>query len=375
MNRRNDVVFRNKLQSIEDKLHAISQSRVTDGSTFGVVARPARHKSIVHTPKRPKKVSFQRKDCQKKPNKSYHHTSSAPFELTNNEVNDPELSIYEQADNTLVVETGLYGLGHFAKALFLLRDTFMACLGDRMNRVLGISKTQADHLVMIFDFLVASAHQSSAQAILNKYRDAKNAAPLLRQMEPDIMEFWKDQYHDARETNDHKETKPALYLLEEKATMETSIGVVHARILSARSSKATKTVAFDMHYTGYPRLALSPFTIKYMSHTAIDYAALQSQYQSLALPSFAAGSMYLPADDRSTKHSRLLWIPKQFCGTAEVKPFKSTMHTETKDSQAFHGFLSSLSDDLDLPEIASMRLKTKARYARLSPGKAVFYST
>ncbi|KAH7396823.1 hypothetical protein DE146DRAFT_52241 [Phaeosphaeria sp. MPI-PUGE-AT-0046c] len=364
--RRNDIVFRNKLQSIEDKLHAISQSKTTNGSSQGTVAQRTHQKPVVRVPKRSKKppVSLQKKESQKRPSMSYHSTDTAPSCQMTEDSNCPELSMYEQADKTLIIETSNYELGQFAKALFLLRDSFVSCLGGgsySINRVVSISKPQADHLGMLFDFLVASAHESSAQAIMNKYQDAANVAPSRVQL---ATNFEKRQDGNV---NDRKDTQKALYLVEENVTMETNIGAVHARILSARSSKGMMTLGFEFHYTGHQSLALSPFAINYMSHAAMDYNTKHSLYQSLAVPPYDFRSSCHPARNFTTanrhgrdktRDKRLLWIPKQFCSTPE----------------AFNGFLSVLSNDLDVPEIASMRLWGKVRDARFGRKSRIFYS-
>lgn len=225
----------------------------------------------VRVSKRPKTstISLKKKDCQKRPSKSYHSPDIAPSYQILEETDRPALSIFEQADKTLIIETGNFELSQFAKSLFLLRDSFVSCLGScSMNRVVSISKPQAEHFGMLLDFLVASAHESSARAIMDKYRHCVNAVPTRRPLSAGHEKHRGAQHHRKDETsNDHRETNTALYLIEENVTMETCMGAVHARILSARSKKTMVTLGFELQYAGHQKLTLSPFAINYMSPT------------------------------------------------------------------------------------------------------------
>lgn len=293
---------------------------MANGSSQETVTQITPRKPTLRVPKRSKTstISLQKKESQKRPSKSHRLIDVAPSYQILEATDCPALSVYEQADETLIIETGNYDLGQFATPLFLLRDSFVSCLGGiSINRDVSISKPQADHLAMLFDFLVASAHESSAQAIMSKYQNAAHLAPSTRQVQTS-----RQSRHQTRVANDHKDKQTILYLFEENITMTTFIGAIHARILSARSYKAMITLGFELQYTGHQRLALSPFAINYMSHALADHDIIRGPYRSLSMYFLdLAYKGFFTANTplrRGRKDKRLLWIPERFCGSEEV---------------------------------------------------------
>ena len=221
---------------------------MANGSSQETVTQITQRKPTIRVSKRPKTptMSLQKKESKKR-SKSHRLIDVAPSYQILEETDRPALSVYERADKALIIETGNYELNQFAKSLFLLRDSFVSCLGgSSINRDVSISKPQADHLAMLFDFLVASAHEFSAQAVMNKYHHAAHMAPSSRQIETS-----SPHLHQPKVVNNHKDKEALLYLFEESVTMTTSIGDVHARILSARSNKAMSTLGFELQYTGH----------------------------------------------------------------------------------------------------------------------------
>jgi hypothetical protein len=78
--------------------------------------------------------------------------------------------VYEQEDQTLHLDTGSFALHHLTKALMLLQETLIAPFDSaRTNRLTKISGPQVEHLHMLFDFLLASAHAASADCVMKKY--------------------------------------------------------------------------------------------------------------------------------------------------------------------------------------------------------------
>jgi hypothetical protein len=85
------------------------------------------------------------------------HIDRVRSEIPN--ISRPNIKIYEQADQTLVFDTGNYTLYQFTKPAMLLQDALTTSFERLKNKSsINISEAQLGHLQKLFDLLVASAY-------------------------------------------------------------------------------------------------------------------------------------------------------------------------------------------------------------------------
>lgn len=255
-------------------------------------------------PKQRKRVEFQRSVMPKNSSGVSSKTVCASrSEQLIIRVEHPKISIYEQADQTLVIETGNYTLHDIAKGLFLLRDSFIACLGGQINHIVSISAAQADDLGMLFDTLTAAAHDSSAHSIMRRYHQQPESHTYTGGTRIDLNKFRALRNQNQNKSISNSAEKGIFgYLIEQTLTMETTVGSVKARILSTRQKKAATTLGFVFDYTGSPTLGLSPFTVHYVSHAVVQYTSIQVTHQKwdqknlVCLDDALGRKIYVPPD-------------------------------------------------------------------------------
>ncbi|KAF2874253.1 hypothetical protein BDV95DRAFT_604441 [Massariosphaeria phaeospora] len=168
----------------------------------------------------------------------------------------PRLVVYEQADQTLVLDTGNYALNEITKPAILLQDSLIAAL-DTMHtaHISGISKTSIKKLEQLFDFVVASAHTASADIIARKYSDSAHAKELVQGCS--CKDVSKKQT---------RKTGLAICIEENCIELDTTVGSVNAKLLSGRTNVYSELLAFKFQYCGNAVLNLSPFAVDFVSY-------------------------------------------------------------------------------------------------------------
>lgn len=177
----------------------------------------------------------------------------------------PRINVYEHVDQTLFLDPGNYELHQITKPAMLLRDALQAAFQMmRTNRVTSISKPQMEQLQMLFDFLIASAHTASAETLTKQYSSNSRTKSPDRSLS--VRKYRYPKFQKQPITSRSIETKSLPYLEKENMNLETIVGSVRAKILSARSFVNSKTLAFIFEYCGNEVLGLSPFVVDYVSH-------------------------------------------------------------------------------------------------------------
>jgi hypothetical protein len=177
----------------------------------------------------------------------------------------PKVHIYEQADQTLILDTGNYALHEITKATMLLQDSLRTSFDAmRTNCSISISKAQVKNLQMLFDLVLASALTASADRVMHNYTSSStNMLP-----------------GQSLPTNQHKRTivgrqimstsstaqKASIYLRTQNMVLDTGVGSVEVEVLSAWSGTAPITLALTFEYLGYAHLGVSPFSVCFMSN-------------------------------------------------------------------------------------------------------------
>ena len=147
-----------------------------------------------------------------------------------------------------------------------LRDSLVASFNAiHTNPYVSISEVQTKHLEMLFDFLIASAHTASVETILKKY-GIGSGTKLLDQRFP--VSMYEDTVVQKRGISSSSMAKGSLpaYPEEKSLTLDTNMGSVKVKILSARTRTDSATLAFTFEYLGDANLGLSPYAVHYMSH-------------------------------------------------------------------------------------------------------------
>ncbi|CAO2658641.1 Nn.00g063640.m01.CDS01 [Neocucurbitaria sp. VM-36] len=283
--RRNDIVLRTKLQNIEDRLRAISQANPPRLPNSELSARPPSSRALFRVQRRQVRVSSTPIPPRSNAQNSLiiAASTSHPVQFRQNEVvrpnsvifNDPRISsfshayprvnIFEQEDQTLIVDTGNYGLHQITKSVLILRDSLIESLSTmRTKGATGISEPQIEQLQMLFDSLIASAHTASAEAIAKKY----GSMSLVKLLDGNsTVSKSKGNIIRKRDNDPISITKGSLpiYLEEKAMKLDTTLGSVDAKLLSARSIVASTTIEFNFWYYGNAQLSLSPFAVHFKS--------------------------------------------------------------------------------------------------------------
>lgn len=170
-------------------------------------------------------------------------------------------------------DTGNYTLRQITKPALLLRDSlFRSFQAMHINHVVSISKAQLEHLQVLFELFLASAHTESAEAIIEKYGDTSRAKLLDRGLPAKKCE--DTQRRDIQSSTIAKRSLPT-YLQVTDMTLDTNVGSVKGTVCSARSCIDSTTLAFTFEYLGDKSLGLSPFTVQFMAHEVTSYLPLQ----------------------------------------------------------------------------------------------------
>jgi hypothetical protein len=181
-----------------------------------------------------------------------------------------KINIYEQADQSLFLDTGNHALDQITKPAVFLRDSLIASLNAmRTNRIASISEAQAEHLQMLFDFLVASAHTASVDSITKQYSNSSGTKLLDRSFPTSESKGMIVQRGGTSSSSIVEAFLPAS-LEEISMTLNTVAGTVKAKILSARSYTDATTLAITFEYLGDTSLGLSAFAVDYMSHELVS---------------------------------------------------------------------------------------------------------
>ncbi|KAF1843155.1 uncharacterized protein K460DRAFT_418272 [Cucurbitaria berberidis CBS 394.84] len=289
--RRHDIVLRAKLQHIEDRVQAISLCNPPRLPSSGIYTQSPSNKSTVRVRRRQVRVTrapiqsrnYARGDITKA---SY---ASTPLQRRKNGVIIPhaavvdepyilpagyicpKINVVQQEDQTLFIDTGNYDLYQFTKPASLLRDFLAAAFHKmRASHFFSISDSQLEHLEMLLDCLVASAHTASAQNIAEKY-DNCSKLKSLKQSHP--IRKYKDARFRQRSMDSSSSMNRSLpfYPQEKKFKLDTIIGFVQASILSARSFRSSRTLAVVLQYYGNEALNLLPFAVEFASYELMNY--------------------------------------------------------------------------------------------------------
>jgi hypothetical protein len=162
---------------------------------------------------------------------------------------------------------------------------------------LGIGKAPLEHIQKLFDLLIASAHTSSAEHIMKKYGGIISAAKTGSEMPTNI----------TVSTSSINKSAVGTCLEDKTFSLDTDVGCIKTKILIARRSGDSRTVAFTFQYTGSESLNLSPLTIDFMSHELGDYYPLQR-------PFVPKGHKALTEDNVG----RIVGVHKEFLFSAQV---------------------------------------------------------
>lgn len=187
----------------------------------------------------------------------------------------PNVKVHEQADQTLVFDTGNYALHQVTKPAMLLQDSLTFCFEKLRNKTtVNIDGAQLTHLQKLFDMLVASAHTSSAENILDRYGPS-SYVKRYSQTPPPIFKS-RPNTSQRRRINSSIVNKRAIstYVDEKLLSLDTDVGRVKAKILMARCYGKSRTLAFEFEYSGLAALNVLPFAIDYMSHELGSYYPL-----------------------------------------------------------------------------------------------------
>ncbi|KAL5355678.1 hypothetical protein BJX96DRAFT_170900 [Aspergillus floccosus] len=269
--RRNDIILRTKLQSIEDKLCSISpHPHVEPPPAYS--ARP--HLRI---PRKQTKVIF--------PSIQANHPNKAPIRYPSENGKSkataasspnpspplypdggcPKIWIHEQPDSTYFFETGDVDLRSIIKPILLLQDYLITALdATRTGQVLRITSAQAEQFRLLFDLLMASAHSACADALLQQYSQV-------------LGPFEKRQTVHSEKEDAYRpsESNPLPMLVDEEGfSLDTTIGTIRANILISRWDREEKTLAFTFQYFGSRKSGLSPFVVEYRSQDIRSIANL-----------------------------------------------------------------------------------------------------
>ncbi|KAJ4365146.1 hypothetical protein N0V83_008764 [Neocucurbitaria cava] len=184
----------------------------------------------------------------------------------------PKVNIFEQEDRTLVIDTGNYDLDQITKSALLLRDPLINSLSRmRTMAAIGINKPQLEHLLTIFDLLIASAHTASAEAIAKKHGSIASVEPLDRRSTASRSKDLTIRRKDKEFTEIPKKYFP-MFLEEKTMKLGTIVGSVDAKLLSARSIIESKIIGFKLSYHGNAKLKLSPFSVQlFSSQPGVEY--------------------------------------------------------------------------------------------------------
>jgi hypothetical protein len=280
-NRRNDIVLRTKLQHIEDRLVAISQSNLsqqlilksTESSSKPPKFKfPNRQASVAGVQLHPRIRPRKRLPRSQSNSSPLDHPITPGIVLFNGSQSthfnhsSPKYSVYERVDDSLFLDCGNFSLHEITKPAILLRDTLMESLGMISNNLfVGFSELQRKHLLMLFDFLVASAHVVSAETITASYGNSASSAMFERGLLDGEFKYIKTHKRLTNSKTVANSFVPT-FLNERCTTLNTPVSSVKAQILSAWSSSHSKTLAFTFQYFGNGTLDLSPFAVDFKSH-------------------------------------------------------------------------------------------------------------
>ncbi|PVI04943.1 hypothetical protein DM02DRAFT_668655 [Periconia macrospinosa] len=335
LGRRNDIVVRIKLQSIEDTLRAISQNNPPQAPSSRPIFRVPRRqpratgtqiqlrsspqRSLVEADCTPTRLS-RRKDDVITPGTADFNGTHLPFI----KYNCPKIKVYEQADRTLVLDTDNYALHQVTKPAMLLRDSLIASFETmRTNRVLRISETELGHLQMLFDFLVASAHTASAESIMKNYANSSGSKTLDGVFPASKCKGAIFQRRGIG-SDGIKKRSLSTYLEEKSMTLNTDVGSVKAKILSARSYTDSTTLAITFEFLAGSTLGLSPFAVYFMSHELQDYFPFQPRIgigmdQTFLFEDALRRSMELPQEcGASEEVSERAWISRSMTAIIQL---------------------------------------------------------
>jgi hypothetical protein len=312
--RRNDIVVRTKLQDIEDTLRGLAQSIsphtpkqpfVTNSHiqsfTKQQTSRSSRQRErAVHNQTSVQSSHAHRPVTRRHHDPPYNSKNIASIRAPQVLVNPdhPRLKVYEQADRTLLFETGNCELHEITKSAAFLQDSLATCFEDLHTHAgLGIDKAPLEHIQKLFDLLIASAHTSSAEHIMKKYGGITSPAKMSSETPVNTT---------VSTTSINK--SPVATCLEDKTfSLATNVDCIKIKILIARSFGDSRTVAFTFQYTGSESLNLPPLTIDFMSHELGNYYPLQR-------PFVPKGQKVLTEDNVG----HIIGVHKEFLFSAQV---------------------------------------------------------
>lgn len=143
--------------------------------------------------------------------------------------------------------------------------TWLRRLRQLFSQFAGSSEVQRKHLLILFHYLVASAHAVLANAIKVNYSNSASSIKIEQRLLDGGFRYIKTHKRLTSPRTIMNSFVPT-FLDETCTTLETPVGSVKAQIFSARSSSHSTTLAFTFQYLGNGTLDLSPFAVDFMSH-------------------------------------------------------------------------------------------------------------
>jgi hypothetical protein len=289
-------VLRTKLQSIEDRLQAISLSVPLHVQNPNVGLQPAPSGPIIRVPKWQSRAAnaplhlgrnrgrrVLQRDHNPDPQSLVDRLMSTPdvmhidrvrSEIPN--ISRPNIKIYEQADQTLAFDTGNYTLYQFTKPAMLLQDALTTSFERLKNKSsINISEAQLGHLQKLFDLLVASAHTASADHIMQRHGASSKAKRYSQTFPSNIFGSKNPNVRrQGAKLSSISRNPVSTYLEEKHLSLDTDVGSVSAKVLIARCYGESRTLAFAFEYTSQAALRLSPFATDIMAHELDSYSPL-----------------------------------------------------------------------------------------------------
>jgi hypothetical protein len=182
----------------------------------------------------------------------------------------PTIGIYEQEDETFILDSNNHELHEIAKSVLLLRDSLVVSFQTAsICQNIDISEDQVQHLELLFDLLIASTHTACASAIMQRYDAAleyENIGSLCKSRVVGGL----NRGHGSKILGSTGSKYPTTGFLDERnLTLASTFGSVRVKILSARSTDSgsiSRTLAFNFEYLGNVQLDLAPFSVQFVAH-------------------------------------------------------------------------------------------------------------
>jgi hypothetical protein len=174
-------MVRTEIHHIRLKLEAIGTTQqsvaipppIADGHPTKIDIAAPRLKISAIMPKRP---SRKKKPQQKSSCRSLYRKSEGEDVISATNMQDmsalsgPRIYIYEEADRTLICDSGHYRVQDIAQPLLLIFDQLAPAFDKAISQGnLLLKKNEVHHLKSVLDFLRIMCHQSSAGAIMERY--------------------------------------------------------------------------------------------------------------------------------------------------------------------------------------------------------------